>query len=118
MHLNRNIYDFEIEKKILKIGLVLDQAYQSSKLATLIISMMKKYLFDNYPITQIIGEVFDFNVKAIGLMNKLDFKKIEIIKHKLLKRNKYIDMYIFSFHKSQLTQNGSIFYGGDFHERT
>lgn len=90
------LYELSLKNKHSKIGLAFLNKYQNKGFGSVVLNFLSDYAFQELGLNKVFGEVYDYNHRSISLLNRLGFEKEAILKNHLFRKNKMIDVYIYS----------------------
>lgn len=90
------LYELSQKNKHSKIGVALIDEYQNRGFGTVVVAYVANFAFEELGLNKVFGEVYDYNTKSISMLNKIGFEREGILKNHLFRRNRMIDVYIYS----------------------
>lgn len=90
------LYELSQKDKHSKIGVAFLDRYQDKGFGSVVVEFVANYAFQELGLNKVFGEVYDYNYKSISMLNKIGFRREGVLNKHLFRRNKMIDVYIYS----------------------
>ena len=95
------IHFLDSDKKQVEIGCTLDKTYQGKGYATETLKGTLDYLFNKLDKRRVIGSIDPRNIKSIGLVERLGFRKEAHFKESILINGEWVDDLVYAILKNE-----------------
>jgi RimJ/RimL family protein N-acetyltransferase len=78
------------------------EKYWNMGIATLALTKMIHYTFENFPVVRIFAQVFEDNLSSVKVLEKCGFMREALLKKSVVKNNQLRDCYIYALLASSI----------------